>query len=470
MLRRLSAGLLASVVAIAPMPLKAQDGSADDLGDAMSISLKDAVKFNWGFQGSTQGAGTPNQSGVGGFLPLKVNDQSIWFLDAQINVDLPDRSEYSSLINTTVAGPTISTSTRVGYRWLDFDRTWLFGVNAGYDSRPLNTGQDDKGLPLFGTEQDVFFQQIAVGAEAKNENFGLNIYALYPIGDTEEVLNLWYSGGALKTYGTDLSYSFTDDISASIGYYYQHGDLTFADGSGVSAELDIALFDGLTFGFMYSYDEAFEDRVSANITYRYGGDSSKGNKANNLIEALSEPVSHRNVRVHDCAHWYDLGCEASEAYDEMKTIIDGMISIGAYKAFEYFYKTWKGVNDDISDAVADLRETAISNLEEEGLDVDANLLSEMEELADFDISEWCAAIGSSWCETQTGYGEGEAQGVMEDLLGIDEDSFTAGDLILGLTNLYEATTFDAEAAELVGVTGFVEGFIDAVTALFSAAD
>ena len=71
MLRRLSIGLLASAVAIAPMPLKAQDGSAEDLGDVMSISLKDVVKPTFGFQGALQGAGTPNQAGlVGSCLSL----------------------------------------------------------------------------------------------------------------------------------------------------------------------------------------------------------------------------------------------------------------------------------------------------------------------------------------------------------------------------------------------------------------
>ena len=62
MLRRLSIGLLASAVAIAPLPLKAQDGSAEDLGDVMSINLKDVVKPTFGFQGALQGAGTPNQA------------------------------------------------------------------------------------------------------------------------------------------------------------------------------------------------------------------------------------------------------------------------------------------------------------------------------------------------------------------------------------------------------------------------
>jgi len=43
MLRRLSIGLVASAIALAPLPTNAQDGTAEDLGDVMSISLKDVV-------------------------------------------------------------------------------------------------------------------------------------------------------------------------------------------------------------------------------------------------------------------------------------------------------------------------------------------------------------------------------------------------------------------------------------------
>ena len=65
MLRRLSLVLLASAISIAALPAIAQeDGSADDLG-VMSISFKDVVKPTIGFQGALQGAGTPNQAGIG---------------------------------------------------------------------------------------------------------------------------------------------------------------------------------------------------------------------------------------------------------------------------------------------------------------------------------------------------------------------------------------------------------------------
>ena len=46
----------------------------------MSISLKDVVKPTLGFQGALQGAGTPNQAGIGGFLPLSVGDNSVWLV------------------------------------------------------------------------------------------------------------------------------------------------------------------------------------------------------------------------------------------------------------------------------------------------------------------------------------------------------------------------------------------------------
>ena len=42
-----------------PVAAQEEDGNAADLG-VTEINLKDAVQFNWGFQGALQGAGTPN--------------------------------------------------------------------------------------------------------------------------------------------------------------------------------------------------------------------------------------------------------------------------------------------------------------------------------------------------------------------------------------------------------------------------
>ncbi|EAU73011.1 hypothetical protein [Synechococcus sp. RS9916] len=303
MLRRLSIGLLASAVAISPMSLKAQEGSADDLGDVMSISLKDVVKPRLGFQGALQGAGTPNQAGIGGFLPLSIGDNSVWFLDTLANVNFADREGYSSIVNTNVAGTTISTSTRLGYRWLNGDRSWMYGLNAGYDSRPMNTGGTDTGITVSGTEQSAFFQQAAVNAEAVSDSWNFNAYALIPVGDTEQWLNWFYQGGALDTYGLDVGYFITPELNASVGYYYQNGDATEADASGVLGRLDYEISNGLTAGVELSYDEAFETRVSADIEVRFGGAKTTAQREAvqkmPVINALASSPSNRDVRVHD---------------------------------------------------------------------------------------------------------------------------------------------------------------------------
>ena len=152
------AGTAALAMASAPAiaePAKVAQGTAADLG-VMSVSLKDAVKLNYGLQGQLQGAGTPNEAGIGGFLPLRVGKQSVTFLDVLANVNFADYPGYSSIMNTTVAGGTVSTSTRIGQRWLNADRSSMYGFNLGYDSRPMATGPTTNGDNV-GNSQTVFF-------------------------------------------------------------------------------------------------------------------------------------------------------------------------------------------------------------------------------------------------------------------------------------------------------------------------
>jgi len=308
MLRRLSIGLLASAVAIAPLPLEAQDGSAEDLG-VMSISLKDVVKPTIGFQGALQGAGTPNQAGLGGFLPLSVGDNSVWFVDALANVNFADRQGYSSILNTDVAGSTVSTSTRVGYRWLNGDRSWMFGINGGYDADLMNTGSTDTGIDVSGTEKSAFFQQVAVNAEAISNDWNFNAYALIPMGEVDQRLNLFYNGGALDTYGLDVGYFITPELNASAGYFYQSGDSGEADSSGVLGRLAYEISSGVTAGANITYDEAFDIRVSADIKVQFGSTSETVQRKEVqqflVINALISTPSNRSVRVYDHALFND---------------------------------------------------------------------------------------------------------------------------------------------------------------------
>jgi len=301
MLRHLSIGLLASALAIAPLPTKAQDGTAEDLG-VMSISLKDVVKPRIGLQGALQGAGTPNQAGIGGFLPISIGENSVWFLDAHANANFADRDNYSSIINTTVAGTTISTSSRLGYRWLNGDRSWMYGLNAGYDSRSLKSGDADTGVNVTN-KKTVGFQQIALNAEAVSNGWTFNGHGLIPVGDVEQKLNSVYEAGALNTYGVDVGYFITPSLQASVGYYYQHRDQEGVNGSGVHGRLAYDINQDLTAGFNISYDEAFDTRISTDLQVRFGGASKtaqyKKSQQLSVINALASTPSNRDARVHD---------------------------------------------------------------------------------------------------------------------------------------------------------------------------
>jgi hypothetical protein len=302
-----TAALALASLPFAISPAAAQDPEAPsteaaDLG-VMGVNLRDAVKFNYGFQGALQGAGTPNQAGLGAFIPLHVGSNSVAFVDVLVNANFSDYGGYSSIINTEVSGTTFSTSTRLGYRWLNGNRSWMFGVNAGYDSRPMATGGDDTNIAITNS-QTVFFQQVAASLEAVSNTWNFNAYALVPIGDTEQRLNSFYQGGALDTYGLDVGYSITPDLRASVGYYYQDGDLNTADGSGIRGRLAYNTANGLTAGVNLSYDQAFDTRVSADIKYRfgangYGAPSAKKEWKTPVIQALTDTVKNRDVRVHD---------------------------------------------------------------------------------------------------------------------------------------------------------------------------
>jgi len=272
----------------------------------------DAVKLNYGFQGQLQGAGTPNEAGLGAFIPLKVTTNSVSYVDVLVNANFNDYGNTSSIINTTVSGTTVSTSTRLGYRWLNNNRSWMYGINAGYDSRPMATGPADTGVTV-GNSQTVFFQQVAAELEAVSNTWNFNAYALIPIGTTEQQLNSVYDGGSLDTYGLEVGYAIMPDFKASIGYYYQNGDLNTADGSGLLTKLAYNLTNGLTLGINYSYDQAFESRVSGDIKYRFGGNGYGAPKKNkpavmSVIQGLSATPSKRDVRVHDACAQGQAGC------------------------------------------------------------------------------------------------------------------------------------------------------------------
>jgi len=277
--------------------LGAYPTSADDK------SVQDAVKVDLRAIGQTQGAGTPNAIGAGAFVPLHTTSNAVTYVDVEAKANLDDRSGDSSIINTDVAGTTLSTSTRLGYRWINDVGSWMYGVYAGYDTRELKAGPVDTGVTVTDP-QTVHFQQVAVGAEAVSNQWSVHAYALMPTGTTEKQLNSHYEGGALDTVGVDVGYQINDKTKATLGYYHQTGDLGEAVGSGVSTGLSYDINDNLTAGIKVTYDDAFETRVMAIINYTFGNlikgdEAEKDTTANRVVNAMSESPQERDVRVHD---------------------------------------------------------------------------------------------------------------------------------------------------------------------------
>jgi hypothetical protein len=179
----------------------------------------------------------------------------------------------------------------------------------------MATGPADTGVNV-SSSQTVFFQQLALNAEAVSNQWSANGYWLLPIGpygwgqNTQAQLNSVYGGDSLNTIGGDVAYNFTPDLKLSLGYYYQDGDLNSADSSGVKTRLSYTIANGLTAGFTYSYDAAFQSVATGDIKWRFGANSygspskNKAKKAwqTPVVQALSASPANRDVRVHDRVH------------------------------------------------------------------------------------------------------------------------------------------------------------------------
>ena len=278
-----------------PHPVAADTGSTQN-STPIESSLKDDVLGGMSINLQTQGAGVPNSIGWGSFKPFWMTNNSLWFFDSVTNINLGDHVGNSSIVNTDVDGVSLSGSNKFGKRWLNDDQTWMYGLNAGFDNRRLNTGGAD-GTKV-KNRRNVSFYQVALGLEAISNNWEWNPYILYPVGDTERKLNNKFDGGVLDTYGLDMGYNFTPNLKSSLGYYYQQGD-SYVNGSGIKGGLDYHFDNGFSVGTNVSHDAAYQTRISATFNYRFRFDGQQKNNQPNVIKALSASPANRDVRVHD---------------------------------------------------------------------------------------------------------------------------------------------------------------------------
>ena len=185
----------------------------------------------------------------------------------------------------------------------------MFGINAGYDSRPVKSGETVSGYKAWDL-QTPFFQQVAVSAEAIHKKWDLNAYALIPIGEyglgSGNVANLNSLAGAspLTTIGLKVAYAISDKWKLGAGYYYEVDEKSapdypdYVDGSGVQASLSYDINNQLEAGVLYSYDDYFKSRVSGNLTWRFNGRKAAAEtRKSAVMQGLTAKPKNRTVRV-----------------------------------------------------------------------------------------------------------------------------------------------------------------------------
>ena len=251
-----------------------------------NFNIKDYAPFSWNLIGGTQEAGAPSKFGVNFFIPLSTDYFSLYYLDFESNIYLPDiDNNHSSNLSAQLGRP-VTTSTRFGRRWLSKDKSSMFGINLGFDTRPVKRS----------SLSDINFNQLAAGFELVKENIDFNIYGLIPTGDSKQDLSTNREMSVLKTYGIDLGINHTDSLKSYIGYYYQNSDLIGTEGSGIKASLKYDVTDNIILDTTYTYDELFNSRIKASFKISFG-ESPKKKYTSPVIQSLSERVKNRKIRT-----------------------------------------------------------------------------------------------------------------------------------------------------------------------------
>ena len=252
------------------------------------------IKTNGGLRFQSQGGGTPNT--LSGYIlaPLHQSEKgNVLFIDGFASWNFGGELNDSSF----------GASTRLGYRWLNKDRSWMFGANAGADTTPY---------------QGDYNWQAGVGLEALNKNVEIRANGYIPLSNSNEVLGSGYSGAYLSNNNLYLTGAYKDWITSFggldlevgtpvarwaqgglwlyAGYYYL--DATVADGpdsSGFSARAEARIANNFAVGATYSYDDIFQSKATGYI--RYGTQPQTRDTAADISRAEIDLLAQRGLPV-----------------------------------------------------------------------------------------------------------------------------------------------------------------------------
>jgi hypothetical protein len=224
------------------------------------------VAASGGVMVQSQGGGTPNT--VTGYLlaPLSQGAQGqVLFLDVAANMNLGGALYQGSNVSAGV-------STRLGYRWLSGDQRWLYGFNAGVDTRQAYNN---------------YAFQAGVGAEALSRNLELRVNGYIPFANQSDLYQSGYTNAYLRNNqlildgwnryvvslgGTNLEAGIpvarwnNNSLWLYASYYYLDGD--YVNGSsGVRGRGELRLGNQLAIGATVSYDAIFDTQATGYLRY-----------------------------------------------------------------------------------------------------------------------------------------------------------------------------------------------------------
>lgn len=224
------------------------------------------VAASGGLMVQSQGGGTPNT--VTGYLlaPLSQGAQGqVLFLDVAANLNLG---------GAFTPGDDVSAgaSTRLGYRWLSGDQRWMYGVNAGVDTRQASNN---------------YAFQAGVGAEALSRNLELRANGYIPFANQSDlyqsgitnaylrnnqlILDGWNRyvvslGGTNLEAGIPVARWSNNSLWLYASYYYLDGDYVTGS-SGVRGRSELRLGNQLAIGATVSYDTIFDTQATGYLRY-----------------------------------------------------------------------------------------------------------------------------------------------------------------------------------------------------------
>jgi hypothetical protein len=249
-------------------------------------------QFNGGLRFDSQGAGTPNTLSGYAFLPILGNERGdVFFAESYINWNIASDGIDSS----------IGSSTRLGYRWLTENKSWIYGVNAGIDNRPF---------------QAQNFLQAGLGIEALSPKLEFRVNGYIPFSQTSNLYATGYNGayglandqlqlnrsrwfgtalgGIDVEVGTPVAQWQGGDLRVYGGYYYLDGD--YVNGSsGVRARAELRLSSNISLGGTVSYDDIFQTQATGYV--RLGFSPQQKPIANSINEAEERFLAQRGLPV-----------------------------------------------------------------------------------------------------------------------------------------------------------------------------